>query len=584
MFNYLLYPALIIFLLGLIYKVSTWFTFNLGAGGPDYTASQRAGAVARGSAGVIFSAKLLAVLKALVVDVLLQARVFREDIFRWLAHMLIFYGFMLLLLMHALESQITEVLFTDYYSTVNPFFFLRDLFGLMVLAGVGMAVFRRFLKKPIRLRTSPRDHYAIVILAVIMFSGIGLIGLKITSYTDFMVMVEDYAGLDDEEEIQALEAVWVQDYGVVSPNIQPPFDEDLLEAGREVHESSCLDCHASAQWAFTGYAAAKIIKPIALWLDRIGGTTILWYIHIIACFAGLAYLPFSKMFHIFCTPLSLVANQVMDPRQSDPASVLTRQIMELDACTHCGSCSLNCSAGMIYEAIGNEFILPSEKMAFLKKLAAGKPLEPSQIKAILEGVYLCTNCDRCTVRCPSGIRLKELWLTVREGLIAEGPPTPAVLTPFSFVRGLVIQPQRQADDYHTPLERARQAVAGQAEALIKKDGAITLNAPLSSAKPPSLKDSTFSQCFSCQTCTSVCPVVANYDQPEDIVDLLPHQIMCCLGLGLTEMAGNANMIWDCLTCYQCQENCPQQVEVCDLLYGLKNMAITQSEYRMSNSE
>jgi len=38
------------------------------------------------------------------------------------------------------------------------------------------------------------------------------------------------------------------------------------------------------------------------------------------------------------------------------------------------------------------------------------------------------------------------------------------------------------------------------------------------------------------------------------------------------MAGGARMIWDCLTCYQCQENCPQQVEVCDLLYDLKNMA------------
>ena len=173
---------------------------------------------------------------------------------------------------------------------------------------------------------------------------------------------------------------WVKDFGLVSPNIQPPFDEDLLSAGREVHESSCLDCHASAQWAFTGYATAKIIKPIAIWLDEIGGVTILWYIHFIACFAGLAYLPFSKMFHIICTPLSLIANQVMDPGHSAPANVLTRQIMELDACTHCGSCSLNCSAAMIYEAIGNENILPSEKIACLKKMVAGKQLDPGQIE------------------------------------------------------------------------------------------------------------------------------------------------------------------------------------------------------------
>ena len=575
MFNFLLYSALSIFLLGLIYKISTWFTRKLGGAGQNFTPSQRIASAARGIARTLFSTGLLLVLKALLVDVMLQSRVFKEDVMRWLAHMLIFYGFMLLLLMHALESEITTVLFADYYATVNPFFFLRDFFGAMVLAGVGMAIFRRFLKKPSRLRTAPRDHYALIILAVIMFSGIGLIGLKITSYTEFMVMVEDYAGLDDEEEIQALEAVWVKDFGVVSPNIKAPFDEDLLSAGREVHESNCLDCHASAQWAFTGYAAAKIIKPIAIWLDQIGGTTILWYIHFIACFAGLAYLPFSKMFHIICAPLSLVANRVMDPGDSAPANILTRQIMELDACTHCGSCSLHCSAGMIYEAVGNEYILPSEKILYLKKMVYGKQLDAGQMAAIQEGVYLCTNCDRCTVRCPSGIQLKELWYRVREELLASGPPLVSVLTPFSFARGIMVQEKLKAAVYSLPIEKANQTVAGRFTELMNPNAAISLNARSSPDRRPLLRDHTFSHCFSCQTCTTVCPVVANYDTPEQVLGLLPHQIMCCLGLGLTEMAAGAKMIWDCLTCYQCQENCPQQVEVCDLLYDLKNMAVQE---------
>ena len=576
MFNFLFLTALSIFLLGAIYKISKWFTASFGDVGRNFNALQRVASAAKGIIGILFSSKLFLVLKALLVDVLLQARVFKEGALRWLAHMLIFYGFMLLLLMHALDSEITALLFTDYYATVNPFFFLRDLFGAMVLVGVGMAMFRRYLSKPRRLRTGPRDHYAIIILSVIMFSGIGLIGLKISSYSEFKIMVEDYAGLDDEEEIQALEAVWVKDFGVVSPNIQPPLDEDLLSAGREVHESSCLDCHASAQWAFTGYATAKIIKPIAIWLDQIGGITILWYIHFIACFAGLAYLPFSKMFHIICTPFSLIANRVMDPGHSAPANILTRQIMELDACTHCGSCSLNCSAGMIYEAIGNETILPSEKILHLKKMVYGKQLDAGQMAAIQEGVYLCTNCDRCTVRCPSGIRLKELWYTVREELIASGPPLSSVLTPFSFARGLVVQPELKAHDYDLPLAKARQAVAGHFTELLNPGAAIPLNVQPSPEHRSVLADNTFSQCFSCQSCTSVCPVVGNYEQPEDILGLLPHQIMCCLGLGLTEMARGAGMIWDCLTCYQCQENCPQQVEVCDLLYDLKNVAATQS--------
>jgi heterodisulfide reductase subunit C/nitrate reductase gamma subunit len=572
MFNFLFLTSLIIFLLGLIYKVSNWFIKNIATPGQTIPTSQRVRSAAGGILGVVFSAKLLIVFKVILVDVLLQGRVFKEDATRWLAHMLIFYGFMLLLIMHALDSVVTEALFSDYYATVNPFFFLRDLFGAMVIVGVVMAVFRRYLLKTPRLRTGPKDHYAIIILAVVMFSGIALEGLKITSHSEFIRMVEDYAGLDDEEEIQALEAVWVDDFGVVSPNIQGPFDDDLLSVGREVHEGNCLDCHASAEWAFTGFAMAKIIKPVAVRLDQADGTTILWYIHIIACFAGLAYLPFSKMFHIFAVPLSLIAGQVMDPKRSLPANILTRQMVELDACTHCGSCSLHCSAGMVYEAFGNEYILPSEKITFLKKMVSGRPPDDTQMKAIQQGVYLCTNCDRCTVRCPSGIQLKELWYAVREELLLKGPPLAAILTPFSFARGLLIQPKLHADDYTLPVENAVEEVAGQFAELMKPDAALSLNTQPANDRQPILKDRTFSHCFSCQSCTTVCPVVDNYDRPEQVLGLLPHQIMGCLGLGLTQMAAGAKMIWDCLTCYKCQENCPQEVEVCDLLFDLKNAA------------
>jgi heterodisulfide reductase subunit C/nitrate reductase gamma subunit len=574
MFDYLFYTSLTVFLLGLIYKISTWFTRNIGILGKNINASQRVLSAVKGIFLVIFSPRILGLLHALLLDVLFQRRTLKEDLLRWVAHMSIFYGFMLLLLMHALESVVSEAIFSDYYSTVNPFFFLRDFFGAMVLAGVILAAFRRYVSKPQRLKTSRMDHYAIAIVAVIMLSGIALEGLKIASYSEFQRMVEDYAGLDDEDDIQALEAVWARDYGTVSPNIKEPFDEELIEYGREVHVDNCMACHASTKWAFNGYATAKIIKPAALWLDRIGSTTLMWYVHIIACFIGLAYLPFSKMFHLIATPLSLMANRVMDAEKSLPANILTRQIMELDACTHCGSCSLNCSAAMVFEAVGNEYILPSEKMGLLKGLASGKKLNDRQYSAIQEGVYLCTNCDRCTVRCPSGIRLKELWYSVREQLVASGPPLAHVLTPYSFARGLIIQDTIPADAYIRPIETARQALAGRFINLMNPDIAIPLNAE---GSQPGIMDTTYTHCFSCQSCTTVCPVVGNYDNPEQQVGLLPHQIMCCLGLGLTEMASGARMIWDCLTCYKCQENCPQQVEVCDVLYRLKNTAVEKAD-------
>ncbi len=572
MFNYLFYAALTIFLLGLIYKVSTWFTRTIGGAGKSIKSSDRVFYALNGFLSVFFSLRIFPLLQAFVLDVLFQRRVFKENPVRWIAHMLIFYGFMLLLIMHALESVVSEAIFSDYYSTLNPFFFLRDFFGAMVIVGVVLAIVRRYISKPRRLRTNMMDHYAIAIVAVIMFSGIALEGMKIASYGEFERMVEDYAGLDDEDEIAALETVWVRDYGTVSPNIEAPFDEELLEAGREVHIDNCMDCHASAKWAFNGYAAAKIISPVALWLDQIDTVTILSYIHIIACFIGLAYLPFSKMFHLIATPLSLMVNPVMQPDTSLPANIMTRQIMELDACTHCGSCSQNCSAGMVYEAVGNEYVLPSEKMAFLKKWVSGKKLNDNQVKAIAEGVYLCTNCDRCTVRCPSGIQLKELWYSVREDLVAGGPPLAHVLTPYSFARGVLIRDRIAADQYTNPILRARQAVAGRFTELMDRDTAVPLNIPDGEASQLPVSDNTYAACFSCHSCTTVCPVVGNYDEPEQALGLLPHQIMCSLGLGLVEMASGAGMIWDCLTCYKCQENCPQQVEVCDILYRLKNVA------------
>jgi heterodisulfide reductase subunit C/nitrate reductase gamma subunit len=577
MFDYLFYTALIIFLLGLIYKASTWFTKKIGITARALTPATRLLSACKGIIAVICSPRILLLFKAIVLDVLLQGRVLKESITRWLAHMLIFYGFMLLVFMHALEATVSEALFSDYYATLNPFFFLRDFFGLMVLAGVIIAAGRRYIVKPRRLRTGHIDHYAIIIVGVIILSGFVLEGMKISSHNEFMRMVEDYAGMDDEEEIQALEAVWVRDYGTVSPNIQPPFDEDQIEYGLESHENNCADCHVATKWAFNGFAVAKMIKPAALWLDQRDGVTILWYVHILACFIGLAYLPFSKMFHLIATPLTLMANGVMDDARSSPANILTRQIIELDACTHCGSCNSNCSAAMMYEAIGNEYILPSEKMVLLKKLAAGKKLDHRQLRAIQQGVYLCTNCDRCTVRCPSAIRLKEMWYSVREQLLTLGPPLVHVLSPFSFARGLLIPGTCPDDAYNAPLAKARQAVSGPFDQLMRTDIEIPLN-PLSTDESGlAIKDKTYSQCFSCQSCTSVCPVVSVHDVPEQTLGLLPHQLMCCLALGLTQMASGAQMIWDCLTCYQCQENCPQQVEVCDVLFHLKNTAVNNTD-------
>lgn len=574
MFLYSLYLALIIFSAGLIYQTSRWFRYNLGVLARDTSAAKRFTAACRGVVETLFSRKIGTLFKVFVLDVLLQIRILRENVSRWLMHMLIFWGFILLVLMHALETHISEPLFTDYYSTLNPFMFLRDLFGFMVILGIGIAIYRRFVMKTPRHFNYTSDHIAIAIVTVILISGVFLEGLSVTSHTAFLQMNADYAGLEEEEEIQALESYWVKNHGLVVSHLKAPFDKDVLAQGEELHAESCMDCHSRPQWAFLGYGTAKLMTPVAAALDRAQIPTLFWYLHFLACFVGLAYLPFSKMFHIFTSPISLLANAVMDEKTSDPINIATRQMMELDACTHCGTCTKNCAVGMAFEAVSNINILPSEKINSIKTLAMGKPLDAGQIRMLQEGMYLCTNCHRCTIACPVGINLQTLWLNVRERMLKRGYPEMLILSPLSLYRGLM-QDALPAHAYTRPIESIHQLITDEFRLEDVQDNTLTtqhVTPDLKSALRLSIQGNTFTHCFTCKTCTLSCPVVANFEKPGDTLGLAPHQMMRATALGIGNLIFSSKMLWACLGCYQCQENCPQGVQITDVFYQLKNIA------------
>jgi len=582
-FTVALYTSLAIFSLGLIYKVSTWFRYSLGIVAENISTPARLFAALRGITLTLFSQKLFTLLKVFVLDVLLQVKVLQQDFLKWAMHMCIYYGFTLLLLMHGLDKIVTSALFAEYYPTINPFLFLRNFFGVLIIVGIGIAVYRRFILKVARLRTSPMDLYAIIILAVIMLSGFLLEGTKITSYSKFQEMVEEYTIAADEEELRSLEAYWVAKFAVVSPEVKGPFDAEILEAGKEAHELSCLQCHSRPQWGFAGYAAATVSKPVALLLDRAKASTIFWYIHFLACFVGLAYLPFSKMFHIFTTPLSLLANAVMEEGKSDPANLATLQMLELDACMHCGTCSVQCRVGVVFEEIRNVNILPSEKIPSIKGFVAGKKLSSQEIRNIQEGLFLCTNCYRCTVVCPAGINLQQLWSNVRESLLKKGEPEFFVLSPLSLYRGLM-KDSFDKTPHPDPIELALRAVYPQGIPVSMMDRTLPVvpkDNGLSSKLYASVQANTFSHCYRCVTCTNACPVVRNYKTPMEVVGLLPHQIMHAAGMGLWDLVFSSKMLWDCLGCYQCQEHCPQGVCVADVFYELKNIAIVQAREKLA---
>ena len=74
-----------------------------------------------------------------------------------------------------------------------------------------------------------------------------------------------------------------------------------------------------------------------------------------------------------------------------------------------------------------------------------------------------------------------------------------------------------------------------------------------------------SACFACSTCTAACPIA-------NVWKYKPHQLIRMILLGMRNEVLSSNEIWLCLTCYQCQERCPQKVRVTDIFFDCKNLA------------
>jgi hypothetical protein len=118
------------------------------------------------------------------------------------------------------------------------------------------------------------------------------------------------------------------------------------------------------------YPLSRALAPVAAGLDRAGAVKGLWWVHVLACFVGLGYLAFGKMFHAVSTPVSLIVAEVAGRDQS-PAVMATRQAIELDGCSHGGACHDTCPVKIRrLDRIGAE--APYEPMlAYVDRKSAG---------------------------------------------------------------------------------------------------------------------------------------------------------------------------------------------------------------------
>jgi heterodisulfide reductase subunit C len=78
---------------------------------------------------------------------------------------------------------------------------------------------------------------------------------------------------------------------------------------------------------------------------------------------------------------------------------------------------------------------------------------------------------------------------------------------------------------------------------------------------------TLRACYQCGTCASSCPV-ARLDASFN-----PREIIKLSLLGEKEEVVSGDSIWLCTSCFNCQERCPQNVEIAEVIYALRNIAI-----------
>jgi heterodisulfide reductase subunit C len=78
---------------------------------------------------------------------------------------------------------------------------------------------------------------------------------------------------------------------------------------------------------------------------------------------------------------------------------------------------------------------------------------------------------------------------------------------------------------------------------------------------------TLTSCYQCGTCASSCPV-ARLDPRFN-----PREIIKLSLLGEKEEVVSGDAIWLCTSCFNCQERCPQNVEIADVIYALRNIAL-----------
>jgi len=82
-------------------------------------------------------------------------------------------------------------------------------------------------------------------------------------------------------------------------------------------------------------------------------------------------------------------------------------------------------------------------------------------------------------------------------------------------------------------------------------------------------------CIQCGTCGGSCPSAPDMDQS-------PRKIFAMIREDLREEVLASNTSWYCVSCYYCMVRCPQDIQITNIMYALKRLAIKAGKFQKTS--
>lgn len=307
-------------------------------------------------------------------------------------HALFFWGFVILFLATTVvfihEDLRIHIMQGWFYLVFQSL--IVDLFGAFAIIGILMALAYRYLYKARRLKPDTRDDaLMLVVILVILVTGYVIEGLRIELTHD-------------------------------------PW----------------------AAWSPVGRAAGVVMAAFlnADTMRALHRAT--WWFHAVVVFSFIAWIPYSKLRHLFTSPANIYLQNlgpkgVLLPVDLEKAENLGisrleqftwKDLFDLDSCTECGRCEVNCPAFLTSKPLSpkrlildlrnymhSAGVMQAVGDASAQTVAgdgeANSPLVGPVIKE--ETLWSCTTCGACMEQCPVMIEHVPKIADMRRHLVME---------------------------------------------------------------------------------------------------------------------------------------------------------------------